>query len=114
MSWSEGGGWPGAGGRGLRTTQSVASKASLRTDLGQSSLGEAVGAEVLRVHRGAGRQKLERVSMDNSSEICYKGNEIKENVRGRGVKRGCCSLLLGGRDVHSSADENDPVEKEAG
>ena len=82
MSWSGGGDWPGAGGRGLRTTQSVESKASLRTDLGQSSLGEAVGAEVLWVHRGAGRQKLERVSMDNSSEICYKGNEIKENVRG--------------------------------
>lgn len=90
------------------------SKASLRTDLGHSSFGEAVGAEVLWVHKGAGRQKLERVGMDNSSEICYKGNEIKEKVRGGGVKRGWCSLLLGGRDIHASADENDPVEKEAG
>lgn len=52
--------------------------------------------------------------MDNSPEICCKGNEIKEKVGGRGVKRGCCPLLLGGGDIRSSADENDPVEKEAG
>lgn len=61
------------------------------------------------------RKKLERVSMDTSSEICYKGNEgMKEKVRGRGVKRGWCLPLLGGRDICSSADENGSVEKEAG